>query len=374
MVIGSLVHELFQMVLENGVKEHKDIKKLAADLLNTRETAFKLYSSKLTQADTTAEVKHFVESIYDFVQQYVDGRQVSVFPIEKETFQGRIAEIQDIEENLWIPQLGLKGKIDVSVKIHPRPKKGKTIRNEEIVPLELKTGRASFSMEHKGQLILYEMMLTAIGEPTDTGLLLYLRENIMREIQSTRNEQRDLIGLRNELSHYLSRLSENIVLPEKEQDEDEFYTHPFILPEPISNPANCYKCKSATLCCSFAKTQLTVDKFIDDSPRLQFTAQQLSHLTEADLIYFVDWTQLLMMEEQEVRKSNNSSSLWCQTPESRQQNGRAICNLKISQQPIEKEDSRFKHQFVVVNPLNDSIHETQQTEDNIDLTLSGVST
>ena len=275
---------------------------------------------------------------------------------------------------MWIPQLGLKGKIDVSVKIHPRPKKGKTIRNEEIVPLELKTGRASFSMEHKGQLILYEMMLTAIGEPTDTGLLLYLRENIMREIQSTRNEQRDLIGLRNELSHYLSRLSENIVLPEKEQDEDEFYTHPFILPEPISNPANCYKCKSATLCCSFAKTQLTVDKFIDDSPRLQFTAQQLSHLTEADLIYFVDWTQLLMMEEQEVRKSNNSSSLWCQTPESRQQNGRAICNLKISQQPIEKEDSRFKHQFVVVNPLNDSIHETQQTEDNIDLTLSGVST
>ncbi|TMW49676.1 hypothetical protein DOY81_005245 [Sarcophaga bullata] len=372
MVIGSLVHELFQMVLEKGVKELKDIEKLAADLLKSRETAFKLYSSQLTQADTTSEVKHFVQSIYQFVQQYVDERQASTFPIQKESFQGCIAEINDIEENLWVPQLGIKGKIDVSVKIHPRPQKSKTVRKEQIVPLELKTGRASFSVEHRGQLILYEMMLTAIGQPTDTGLLLYLRENLMREIQGSRNEQRDLIFLRNELSNYLSVLSDNIALPEELQDEDEIHIHPFKLPEPISRPAACSRCKSATICCSFAKTELTVTKFLHDRERLELMALKMCHLSPGDLAYFVQWSQLLVMEELEVRKSDNSSALFSQTPKNRQQNGRAICNLKISQQPIEKEESRFKHQFVVVNPLNDSVHETQ-AEDNIDLTLSGFS-
>lgn len=43
------------------------------------------------------------------------------------------------------------------------------------MPLELKTGRASYSSEHKGQLILYQMMLKEIGESVESGLLLYLK-------------------------------------------------------------------------------------------------------------------------------------------------------------------------------------------------------
>lgn len=43
------------------------------------------------------------------------------------------------------------------------------------MPLELKTGRASFSAEHRGQVILYTMMMTELGQSVDSGLLLYLR-------------------------------------------------------------------------------------------------------------------------------------------------------------------------------------------------------
>jgi RecB family exonuclease len=43
------------------------------------------------------------------------------------------------------------------------------------MPLELKTGRASFSAEHKGQVILYTMMMSELGNNVDSGLLLYLR-------------------------------------------------------------------------------------------------------------------------------------------------------------------------------------------------------
>lgn len=43
------------------------------------------------------------------------------------------------------------------------------------MPLELKTGKVSFSMEHRGQVILYCMLLKEIGEFVDSGLLLYLK-------------------------------------------------------------------------------------------------------------------------------------------------------------------------------------------------------
>jgi DNA replication ATP-dependent helicase Dna2 len=59
----------------------------------------------------------------------------------------------------------MKGKIDVTVKDGRR----------NVMPLELKTGRASFSTEHRGQLIIYQMMLNQIGTKVDSGLLLYLR-------------------------------------------------------------------------------------------------------------------------------------------------------------------------------------------------------
>lgn len=43
------------------------------------------------------------------------------------------------------------------------------------MPLELKTGHASFSSEHKGQLIIYQMMMSETGYNVTSGLLLYLR-------------------------------------------------------------------------------------------------------------------------------------------------------------------------------------------------------
>ncbi|XP_065365424.1 DNA replication ATP-dependent helicase/nuclease DNA2 [Calliphora vicina] len=377
MVVGSLVHELLQIVLEKNLKELKQIEEVATELLNSQETALMLYGSQLTCADTSLEVLHFVRSIHQFMQQYVEEKQTSSFPLQKENFQGRITEIQDIEENLWIPQLGLKGKIDVSVKIHARRQKGQldsfVKKQEKVVPLELKTGRASFSMEHKGQLILYEMMLSALGKPTQSGLLLYLRENLMREILGSRNEQRDLIGLRNELSHYLSHFPDFATLPDNLSLPEEKFIQPFELPEPISHPTACSQCAYATLCCSFAKTDNSL-QLRSSHPLTKVSTESISHLTHKDYEYFIKWCHLLMMEEQEARKSNYLRALWCQTAENRQEMGRAICNLKISQKPVEKEESRYKHQFVLEANLNGCKAEEENTEgDILDLTLSGFS-
>jgi len=44
-----------------------------------------------------------------------------------------------------------------------------------MMPIELKTGRASGSEEHRGQVILYTIMMKELGMDVDSGLLLYLR-------------------------------------------------------------------------------------------------------------------------------------------------------------------------------------------------------
>lgn len=65
-----------------------------------------------------------------------------------------VTELADIEENVWSPQFGLKGKIDVTAQVRiQRPRNGSHKTPEEkTVPLELKTGRESNSIEHRSQV------------------------------------------------------------------------------------------------------------------------------------------------------------------------------------------------------------------------------
>lgn len=65
-----------------------------------------------------------------------------------------LTELVDIEENVWSPRFGLKGKIDLTarVRIQRPPNRSHKSPEEKIVPLELKTGRESNSIEHRSQV------------------------------------------------------------------------------------------------------------------------------------------------------------------------------------------------------------------------------
>lgn len=77
-------------------------------------------------------------------------------------------------------------------------------------PLELKTGRSSFSAEHKGQVTLYSMMMnpprgsqkSSIANPD--GLLLYLRDGAIQSVPAGHQEKQGLVQLRNEMVRYLT--------------------------------------------------------------------------------------------------------------------------------------------------------------------------
>lgn len=65
-----------------------------------------------------------------------------------------ITELADIEENIWSPRFGLKGKIDVTARVRIQRPQNRSHRTPEemAVPLELKTGKESNSIEHRSQV------------------------------------------------------------------------------------------------------------------------------------------------------------------------------------------------------------------------------
>lgn len=67
----------------------------------------------------------------------------------KSCYNVKVTEILDVEENIWCPKFGLKGKIDVTaeVTIHEKSK-----TQTRIMPLELKSGKESNSIEHRSQV------------------------------------------------------------------------------------------------------------------------------------------------------------------------------------------------------------------------------
>lgn len=118
------------------------------------------------------------------------------------------------------------------------------------MPLELKTGRSSFSAEHKGQVTLYSMMMnqwqpnsgsdentanyTKLKNSNPGGLLLYLKDGCaVQHIPAGHNEKQGLVQLRNEMVRFLT--SPTSTLENGEIIESK-------LPPPIDRESHCRAC------------------------------------------------------------------------------------------------------------------------------------
>lgn len=124
----------------------------------------RLYEIGTTKEHLREKISQYLPNIQYFLHHYIQKQTTEKAEQKQDNWQGVIQSIEDIEENIWCPELGLKGKVDVSVK-----------SAFNVLPLEIKTGRASFSLEHKGQVMMYVMMMQKMGYKVSSGLLLYLR-------------------------------------------------------------------------------------------------------------------------------------------------------------------------------------------------------
>lgn len=72
-----------------------------------------------------------------------------------------ISGLHDIEEDIWSPKWGLKGKVDASVQVsvNKDPARPGSEVEDNVAPLEIKTGRAIGVMAHRAQTMLYTLLM-----------------------------------------------------------------------------------------------------------------------------------------------------------------------------------------------------------------------
>lgn len=87
--------------------------------------------------------------------------------------------LHDIEEDIWSPTYGFKGKIDASVQATIKEVDLKLKRTKEstwTMPFEIKTGRANTGLEARAQTMLYTVLMAErYGEYFRRGLDLTVR-------------------------------------------------------------------------------------------------------------------------------------------------------------------------------------------------------
>ncbi|XP_050432477.1 DNA replication ATP-dependent helicase/nuclease DNA2 isoform X2 [Adelges cooleyi] len=326
MVMGTLLHQLLQTVLKGKQFDSKHITGIVNEMTGNLNFIRTLYESDMDLETTKKELTEFIPKIQSFVRTYVVGHKKGN---DKKTWQGEIVSVQDIEENLWVPEFGIKGKVDVTIKANYN-------RNSKIMPVELKTGRASGSEEHRGQVILYVIMMAQLGMDVDSGLLLYLRENVLTHVKVGHKEKRDLIMLRNRLVHYLK--SNRVVM-------DSIDKYIPILPEPINHHSACGKCPYLTICSSVLSKE-SFETLAQNNPLRNLGPKAISHLKPEHIDYVMRWTGLLQLENY-IDTSDNllakTSDIWTLPIEERERRGHCIASLKISKAVKEQGDKYYVH-------------------------------
>ena len=170
LLYGSLIHSLFQSALVQ-----QDFSKAALEAAIDKAIASSivaLYAVNRDHLQAQEELRAFVPLLQRWATRYFMPGPSSVENAYVHTVVG-------IEENIWSPKCGLKGKIDASVvvvqqqqqrhqdKVQPgkaRPRTKPEVRTvtAHVAPLELKTGKLSAesgSPQHRAQVMLYSVMM-----------------------------------------------------------------------------------------------------------------------------------------------------------------------------------------------------------------------
>jgi DNA replication ATP-dependent helicase Dna2 len=124
--------------LKTGRIEEAHLKSLVQSEIEDASTLSTLYAMGVAEEDVRAEITKILPCVVDWLRRYYGSvlvgnyvtsghaalqtkdnekqRKNSLFP----QWEGKVTEVVDIEENIWSPRFGMKGKIDLSVKVRHR--------------------------------------------------------------------------------------------------------------------------------------------------------------------------------------------------------------------------------------------------------------
>uniref|UniRef100_A0A8C9RWL4 DNA replication ATP-dependent helicase/nuclease n=1 Tax=Scleropages formosus TaxID=113540 RepID=A0A8C9RWL4_SCLFO len=337
MLNGTIVHDIFQKAGMSRDFALEKLHQLADEALMGSSYLKEMYSLKLTQEDMRQEVEEYLSPVSEWADDYLrssplEGRKRLMLKLPSEPQKQdaecsvAVTDFVDIEENIWSPRFGLKGKIDLTarVRIHRRGRPWQ----ERVVPLELKTGRESNSIEHRSQVILYNLMSLERRSDAEAGFLLYLKTGNMHPIVSSHMDKRELLKLRNTLAHHLG----NSLVQEDGK-------HPQLAPLPpiISDSMACKYCPQRRNCALYNRCS-----HISQSP---FLEEESQHLREAHLQYFSQWVLLCTLEAVSAESRGGRRSIWLQNTQEKETQGGCVGNLLRTGKVTVMSDNKYVHHF-----------------------------
>ncbi|KAI9596628.1 DNA replication factor Dna2-domain-containing protein [Syncephalis fuscata] len=329
MTYGLMLHELLQRTLQSSNFSDDSLNMCINELIQNN-----LESLYYVEEDETMAEKHLKEMLPNlkfWMSSFLGGEPREY--VESMTSSGSvrmaIRKVLDIEEGIWSPSYGIKGVIDASLEIvHTTPSGygyNRSNGNEEtvsIVPLEVKTGRASNYLAHQAQTLLYTLLMSdRYDQSIDLGLLYYLKSGTTKLMSARDNEIRGLLITRNELADYLANTSR--------------------LPPLQKNAYKCQRCFAVDACAIYHKAlekgtqeSFGVEELFDERTR---------HLTEEQTEFLRHWDRLVTMEEQEMNKFKGE--IWSMSSRERESVGRCIGGLIIDTD-FDKDTKDYQRQMV----------------------------
>ncbi|KAM5236452.1 DNA replication ATP-dependent helicase/nuclease DNA2 [Ctenodactylus gundi] len=344
MLIGTVLHEIFQKAVSDSFAPEK-LQELAIQTIQEMRHLKEMYRLNLNQGELKQEVEEYLPSLSKWAGDFMckgaaagppcvqlslpsDGGNNSTCNIE-------VINSLDIEESIWSPRFGLKGKIDVTVGV--KMYQGRKTKYK-IMPLELKTGKVSNSVEHRSQVVLYTLLSQERRVDPETGLLLYLKTGQMYPVPAKHLDKRELLQLRNQMAFSLLHRINKSAMGQK--------TQLAALPQIIDEEKICKYCSQMGNCALYSRA---VEQQMDGSSvpvvKLPGIKEKAEHLTLAHLQYFSQWCLMLTLESQAKENRRNHQNVWLMPASEMEERGTCIGNL-MRTQPVKRIcDGQYLHHF-----------------------------
>uniref|UniRef100_A0A8D0G3H1 DNA replication ATP-dependent helicase/nuclease n=1 Tax=Sphenodon punctatus TaxID=8508 RepID=A0A8D0G3H1_SPHPU len=345
MLIGTILHEIFQKTGTNFTQE--ELQELAFRTIHGPKYLKEMYQLNVKQHEIMQDIEEYLPSFSKWAEGFVHRpTQTNRIKMQlklpsddsKEDLSCNIevTEFLDIEENIWSPRFGLKGKIDVTaaVKIHRR-----SGTQQKIMPLELKTGKESNSIEHRSQVVLYTLLCQERRVDPEAGFLLYLKTGNMYPVCGNRMDRRELLKLRNQLAFYLLQ---NVCKSSRENEQTQLAS----LPPLISDSQACKYCSQKHNCVLYSRAveQQMENIFIppDMGPVIE---KETEHLKASHLEYFSLWYLMLTLESQYGKNKKGYRNIWMMSASEREKAGDCVGNMIRVERVQEVSDGQYLHWF-----------------------------
>ncbi|KAG4151556.1 hypothetical protein ERO13_D04G072675v2 [Gossypium hirsutum] len=329
-LIGILLHQIFQAGLMKESPTVHFLEEYARIVLQKNMES--LYACGVNENEIYKTLTEAIPKLVNWIALFKDTQEPQVPTVDFGSDNGakkvKVLEVIDIEELAWAPKYGLKGMIDVSVRV--KVDSGGKEGDEKIMPLEFKTGKMAngqASAEHCAQVILYSLLMSErYLKHIDSGLLYYLQSDQTQGIVVRRSDLVGLIMRRNELAHDILKALTTQQLPPM-----------------LQIPSMCKGCRHLDVCTLYHKA---FGGNTESSGLGDIFDSHVHHFSNAHGVFLRHWDQLIDLEAKEMQLAKKE--IWRSHNLKNENSTGCLSSLVLDELPQQgsHKENRFIYHFV----------------------------